>query len=136
MRVQWLERSLFLAPYYTLCTTEKQFRAELRKLKAPTADTTSFLASKTANATTHFLTNEDGKTLAIVTLPIEAHNTRTPIEIAGLLVHEAVHIWQEAAEMVGEHEPSAELEAYGVQTISQHLMWDWVRQTTGVTSGA
>jgi len=53
---------------------------------------------------------------------------RNPIEVAGLLVHEAVHVWQEYCHGIGEDTPGSEQEAYGVQAISQELMAEFDRQ--------
>ncbi|MDR6628361.1 hypothetical protein J2X86_000349 [Acinetobacter lwoffii] len=46
---------------------------------------------------------------------------RTMIEIHGLLLHEAVHIWQRIRKLMGEKEPSSEFEAYSIQRIAQDL---------------
>ncbi|MBJ9481174.1 hypothetical protein [Acinetobacter baumannii] len=43
------------------------------------------------------------------------------IQVHGLLLHEAVHIWQEAALVMGEENPSIEFEAYSIQAIAQDL---------------
>jgi hypothetical protein len=51
--------------------------------------------------------------------------------VAGLLVHEAVHIWQEHCERIGEDSPGRETEAYSIQWISQQLFWEYVRQVSG-----
>lgn len=56
------------------------------------------------------------------------HSTRTPIEIAGLLVHEAVHAWQEWCEYYGENPTAREQEAYAIQSISQELMSEFARR--------
>lgn len=42
-------------------------------------------------------------------------------QIHGLLLHEAVHIWQELKLKMGEEKPSVEFEAYSIQTIAQDL---------------
>lgn len=46
---------------------------------------------------------------------------RTSIEIHGLLLHEAVHVWQRVKKLMGELEPSVEFEAYSIQRIAQDL---------------
>lgn len=46
---------------------------------------------------------------------------RTVIEIHGLLLHEAVHIWQRLKKIMNEQDPSSEFEAYSIQRIAQDL---------------
>lgn len=46
---------------------------------------------------------------------------RDLIEVYGLLLHEAVHIWQRVKKLMGEREPSTEFEAYSIQAIAQDL---------------
>ena len=46
---------------------------------------------------------------------------RTSVEIHGLLLHEAVHVWQRIRQRMGEREPSIEFEAYSIQRIAQDL---------------
>lgn len=46
---------------------------------------------------------------------------RDLIEVYGLLLHEAVHVWQRVKKLMGEREPSTEFEAYSIQTIAQDL---------------
>lgn len=43
------------------------------------------------------------------------------------LVHEAVHVWQNACEQVGEDNPSAEFEAYSIEQIAENLINEWKR---------
>lgn len=43
------------------------------------------------------------------------------IEVYGLLLHEAVHVWQKVKKLMGEKEPSSEFEAYSIQAIAQDL---------------
>lgn len=43
------------------------------------------------------------------------------LQIHGLLLHEAVHIWQELKIKMGEENPSNEFEAYSIQAIAQDL---------------
>ena len=46
---------------------------------------------------------------------------RSLIEVHGLLLHEAVHIWQRIKKLMGEKKPSTEFEAYSIQRIAQDL---------------
>lgn len=46
---------------------------------------------------------------------------RDLIEVYGLLLHEAVHVWQQIKGLMGEREPSSEFEAYSIQAIAQDL---------------
>ncbi|EMU8805904.1 TPA: hypothetical protein ACSIYJ_004014, partial [Acinetobacter baumannii] len=43
------------------------------------------------------------------------------IQVYGLLLHEAVHVWQIVKRRMGEREPSVEFEAYSIQVIAQDL---------------
>ncbi|MEI1687074.1 hypothetical protein V8P55_02170 [Acinetobacter baumannii] len=43
------------------------------------------------------------------------------IQVYGLLLHEAVHVWQIVKRRMGEREPSVEFEAYSIQAIAQDL---------------
>ena len=46
---------------------------------------------------------------------------RPLLQIHGLLLHEAVHIWQRIKILMGEKEPSIEFEAYSIQRIALDL---------------
>lgn len=116
----WVERSLVSGPFVALCTDEAQFAAAWKHLKAPATARPPWV-SPGSHATTHTLENPHGELCCLVCLapPGEAF---VPIQVAALLVHEAVHVWQHWCEANGEKEPSAEFEAYAIQSISQRLM--------------
>ncbi len=123
---------MFNSPvWYTLCTTEKMFYAEMRKCGIKRENAGNWISSPNANATAHqFTITENNRACCIVC--INATEDRDSILIAGLLVHESVHIWQQVCRSIGEVSPSDEFMAYGIQWISQQLMWEFVRQTQGV----
>lgn len=85
------------------------------------------MASGHANATAHFMDNKDGSLACMVTLGCWAG--RSPVEVAGLLVHEAVHVWQHYCDRIGERRPGDEQMAYGIQCIAQELMQSFSEQT-------
>lgn len=117
----WADRVLVRAPgYLALCVTQKHFERVLEHLNVSHSERPAFV-SKTADATTHFFTNPtNGGTVAVVCLG--KHEGYSPIDVAALLVHEAVHVWQDAVKTLGEKEPSVEFEAYSIQEISHQLM--------------
>lgn len=121
MKPKWLERSLMAGPYLTLCTTEDEFRAVLKHLKCK--DAPPFHGSDSANGTTHLVQNEGGGGLTAIVCV-------TPIDdlpaMLGLLVHEAVHVWQAHCRDIGEDEPGDESEAYAVQSIAYQLMSEYI----------
>ena len=50
-------------------------------------------------------------------------------QLAAMLTHEAVHMWQVARERLGEDKPSQEFEAYAIQALTQRLLEEFERQT-------
>ncbi len=125
---RWLERGLVRSPLYlSLCTTERQFHRQLRHIGIARVDWPPFI-SLNANATAHFF-HPKGKAVAIVC--IHPAPERDQLEVVGLLVHEAAHVWQEVLEHIGEHRPSAEFEAYSLQSILQTLLGEYRRQVYG-----
>lgn len=122
-KIKWLDRSLVVAPiHYGLCTSQKAFDKALKKLGVPKAERPCLVMNR-ADATTHFFEN-DGRVCAIV--GINKANTKSreisPNVVIGLLIHEAVHVWQEIRRNLGEDCPSAEFEAYSIQRIAQNLI--------------
>lgn len=119
--MKWLDRALVLSPYYYgLCLTEKDFCKELKRLKVPKDTWPPFLGSASANATAHFFEKGDGTLACIITLG--ATKGKSVAQVHALLVHEAVHLWQEIRSNIGEKAPSSEFEAYAIQTLSQRLI--------------
>ena len=77
------------------------------------------------DATTHHLETSDQAAHIVCLRPEKKHDG---VETYGLLVHEAVHIWQAYRESIGEDKPGHECEAYIVQHISQELMASYDKQ--------
>jgi len=125
VKLNWLDMNLITSPvYYTLATSEKILKAELKRLKAKG----EVGISSKADASTNFLENKEGESLAIVCL---FDHSKELLQIYALLVHEAVHIYQEIRKIMGENEPGHEFEAYTVQRISQNLFYEYNRQVRG-----
>lgn len=123
--MKWCDRALVVSPYYYgLCRSEKEFRRELKRMRLPREHWPSFLKTASADATSHFFEHGDGRLIAIVCLGSVKGLSRE--QVYGLLVHEAMHIWQQVRGHLGEGSPSSEFEAYAVQGISQMLMQAYV----------
>lgn len=120
-KTRWLNRRVGpLGPYLALCLTEAEFKAAVSHLKS--ADVPRWM-NRGAHATTHTFEHVDNGTVCVVC--IHGVEKRSPIEVAGLIVHEAVHVWQQHCKDIGETRPGDEQEAYSIQLISQALMSDF-----------
>lgn len=115
----WHERSLIDGPYVTLVFTPKQFHQALKNSGIPKADRGDWMGSEHANATVTTFTHE-GKLICVVALRVEPGVEK--LFVQGVLIHEAVHIWQNFRRHIGEEAPSDEFEAYSIQSISQRLL--------------
>ena len=126
--MKWLNRSLLDSPYsYALCTSEKKFKKELKRLGLPKSNWPDFLTSTHVNATVHFFdeTESHGQCCIVCLGDTKEH---TKIQVYSLLVHEAVHIWQAIRDSIGERYPASEQEAYAIQRIVQSLMYAYKEQ--------
>ncbi|GDY37692.1 hypothetical protein [Acidovorax sp. NB1] len=124
MKTKWLDRRVAApGPFLCLVLSQEECDAAMKACKLPA---TPYLASPRADATTHLLTNSKGASVAIVALGDTLG--RSSIEIAGLLVHEAVHVWQEHCANIGERRCGSEQEAYGIQGIAQTLLEEYARR--------
>lgn len=122
--MKWLDRRIAApGPHLRLCLTEEDFVRTMRHCKVKSAP--RWITTPQAQATTHHLYSDEGGLICVVC--IRDWNEHSGIEIAGLLVHEAVHVWQEYADQIGEDTPGREQEAYAVQAIAQELMNEFSR---------
>ena len=122
---EWLDRRIAApGPYLTLVLSQEEFDIALTHLKIPLG--APYVKNTHSHATAHMANNPKGELCCIVALA--GWQDRDPIEVAGLLVHEAVHVWQDYAERIGEHTPGVEQEAYAIQSIAQELMAEFARR--------
>lgn len=121
----WISRAMIELPHVGLCTTETRFKREMAKLDLKRDEWPEFVP-KEAAACVHFLEYE-GKPCMLVC--IRDWEKRDPNQIIGILVHEAVHVWQEMRSLMNEKEPSSEFEAYSIQHIAQCLIMAFSQQT-------
>lgn len=124
MKTNWLDRRIAApGPYLALCLAEAEYLEAMRhcKVKNP-----NLWVNPGKHATAHCRLNPKGERVYVVCL--DSWQGRDPIEVAGLLIHEAVHVWQGYAEQLGEEFPGSEQEAYAVQAIAQELLAEFARR--------
>ena len=118
--MKWIERSLIVGPYVTLVLDEQQFHKAMKHCQIHKKDRGSWIKTEHSDATVHFLETPAKEQCCIVAVRVKKDTD--PNSVVGILVHEAVHIWQKFSQRIGEHEPSEEFEAYAIQSISQRLI--------------
>lgn len=124
----WCDRTLIRCPmHFGLCTTEESFHRELRRLKLPRKNWPDFVSNWHSDATTHHFEKRNDKKVAVIVC-IRTGRRRTFAQVAALLTHEAIHIWQSVREYMGENTPSTEFEAWSVQSITQELLESYAAQ--------
>lgn len=127
MKIKWLDRRIAApGPYLCLVLSKADYLAAMMHCKIEHPAKWVGDEGGPAHARCYFL--EHPKHGTVVVVGLHSWRGRDPIEVAGLLVHEAVHIWQEYADLIGERHPGCEQEAYAVQAIAQELMADFARQ--------
>ncbi len=120
--VIWCDRG-WQPVHFGFCPTKAAWKREVKRLGCPGEPYPS-----TAGGCTAF--ELDGKTCVLVTIRDGAEKRHCEVEVFGLLVHEATHVWQKIRDSIGEREPSIEFEAYSMQAIFQGLLSAW-KETRG-----
>jgi len=105
--------------YVGFTTSPKAFRKELKRLGIKRD--VPFAARARADAATHYLTSEYGKTCCIITMP--SCGKRSHSQYAALVAHEAMHVIQEMHRELNNDRPFGdEADAYLIQCIVQNCL--------------
>lgn len=115
--VNWLNRDLIKGPYLCLVNTKAEWDAAFKHCRL-NPDPFPESAGRCVTFAGH-----SGELCAIVL--IHKQQDRNGIEIAGLIVHEAVHVVQAYFRHIGEVAPGEEIQAYSTQIVAQRLMAQW-----------
>lgn len=125
MKINWLNRNVApLSPHLCLCLSEDEYKAMLKHVKVSTEHP---WVNDGSYATMHTFMSDDGKSVTCAVC-LSDYKARDPVEVAGILVHEAVHIWQRWCDHFGEDKPGYEQEAYAIQFLSGTLMGEFARR--------
>jgi hypothetical protein len=126
----WLNRGLLLGGYLALVTSQDEFVKALADIKM--TDYTDAYVPHGWPACTHSFEAVDGSIACIVGLDLERCAQQDSIDVAALLVHEAVHVWQQNEIKAGKLGCFGdEGEAYAIQNISTRLMAEYARRING-----
>lgn len=123
---KYCDRTLYLMRWkYCLVTTYDDYYHECLQLGVKRDEWGTPTAGSAACCTFFMPPHTDEKVCIVAILNWEE---KSGIEIAGLLVHEAMHIWQREMRDIGEGTPSDEFGAYAVQSIATALMEQFWKQ--------
>lgn len=117
--LKWHELDLVPGYYYAFCPSQPHWDALMKKIKM-TEDYPGGLDA----SVTHFKKQSQDHHFSLVTVK---GGKWTRQQIAGLLIHEGMHVWREMRETIGEMNPSLEFEAYAIQHITRYLFADYER---------
>lgn len=119
----WLNRTVApAAPFVTLVRSEEAYLHAMAHCKVENPER---WVTNDGAAATHMFDHATDGVCCIVAISV---SNQTPIQIAALLVHEAVHVVQKYFEHMQEHRPAIEQTAYAIQYMSQTLMEEYLRQ--------
>ena len=122
-KLHWLDRGIAKeGPYLILCLSGKEQHAVTRKLKQ------NKQAFPKSGAVCKLFSNTKHNDCCVVVSVAHSAQTKELPVVAGLLAHEAVHVWQEYAASIGEHTPGMEQEAYAVQAVFQTLFTEYLER--------
>lgn len=121
---QWIDRSFIFGPFLTLCLSDARYQRILTEIDVEPTDRPVWLASD-SDACVHRFTTDDHARIAVV---CRDDKPLAPLQVASVLTHEAVHVWQCHCEYIGETKPGIEIEAYAIENIARGLMLEYCRQ--------
>jgi len=119
--IEWLPNALIrLQAHYCLCLSQEEFTKAVRFVEGENAHVGYWMKDPGAGATCNYSKDSNGEHVIYVCLRVTPE--ATPVQIAAMLCHEAVHIFQHQCEIMGEEKPSCEFTAWSIQFIAQCLM--------------
>lgn len=104
--------------YFGFTTDKKKFKKEMKRLGVKD-EVHHALVRGNAGATTHIL-EKNGKMTIIVGIKLRKGATKS--QVAGLIAHEATHVWHHINKQMDCECPGGEHLAYGVQWLTQCML--------------
>jgi len=104
--------------YFGFCTSKKAFVREMKRLNVTEPPAFNL---PDADMTVHYFDCPSSVPSCRVIVCANKKDLREKslTSLAGLLAHEATHVWQEAKRQMNEKDPGREIEAYAIQFFTQ-----------------
>lgn len=106
-----------------LCTSAKRFEAALEDANVTRNSWPFYEWDSFSALLIHHLNDHRG--LPVYFVLVGNQIPESSISLAGLLVHEAVHVFQRYCKYIGESEPSKEFEAYAIEQLFKNLAYEY-----------
>jgi hypothetical protein len=126
----WIDRSLLQGPRVAVVTSQRQYLAVLRSIDYKEPD--EFCPARMLACVHSF--EAAGELVCVVGINLPRTRAMDSIDVAALLVHEAVHVWQRTRDAIGADGVGRELEAYAVQNIAAGIMRAYVKASSSVAA--
>lgn len=127
-KANWLDNHLIMGCCFTLCLNQKQYNQALKDAQVRKAIRKTFMQHAGADGCTETFSVDGCKPVCLVSLASSVTKKSSRAYIYGVLVHEAVHVWQKYRDWIGETNPSKEFEAHAIEQISYQLICAFNKQ--------
>ncbi len=114
----------YIDPNLYLVFSESEFEEIVRSMGASLTSVDEWAPQNGARA--HEFFSEDQGLEFVICLNLLP--SVTAIKIAGIIVHESVHVWQKYCQHIGERVKGSEQEAYFIQNCSEALLTEYARR--------
>ena len=108
--------------YVGIVFTKRAFFNVLKKLEVEDAVKEQWVGDGSAGANCLLLRKDNGDIVSLVSLDPADYEGRSSAQVAAILAHEAVHVWQYMRDEMKEHKPGAETEAWVIQYYTQRFI--------------
>jgi hypothetical protein len=117
-KTRWLDRTLVLGPYLCLCLNESEYKRAAKHIGWPEDGD---IWCNSGGGRTHMVFDcPEPAAIVCIDVPDAGY-----VAVAGLLAHEATHIWLDWLRSMGEDKPGDEITAYAIQNLTVLLMDEW-----------
>lgn len=119
-KVYWIDRG-WQPVFLGFCPSKKAWDAAMKEFKIEEPP-----EYPVSSGCTQYVCNDKTGEAAILVV-LNGDDKQPLLNIIGLMVHEATHVFDFICEFINEDEPSREFKAYSIQMITMELLEAWRR---------